>query len=61
MKPTIKIEYVDKKPGENHWSYPLNELDYIIEQIKDGTRTNEETFYYYDGRLYESYETANII
>ena len=61
MKPTITIECVDKEPSERTWSYPIEELDYIFEQIADGTRDNGETFYLYDGRLYESYETDEVI
>ena len=53
----IVIELITEKPSDNTWSYPLDELEYIFEQIKDGDRENGETFYYYNGRLYESYET----
>ena len=53
----IVIELTTEKPSGRTWSYPLNELEYILGQIKDGDRENGETFYYYNGRLYESYET----
>lgn len=53
----IVIELITEKPSDNTWSYPLDELEYIFEQIKDGDRENGETFYLYDGRLYENYET----
>lgn len=53
----IKIINTTEKPSENTWSYPLEEISYIFEQIEDGTRENRETFYLYEGRLYESYET----
>ncbi len=42
---------------ETHWSYPLDEIDYILEQIDGGDRGNGETFILYNGRLYETYET----
>ena len=53
----ITIEFVTEKPSNNTWSYPIDEFEYILEQINDGDRENGETFYYYNGRLYESYET----
>jgi hypothetical protein len=54
---TITIKLTTEKPSENAWSYPITELDYILNQIKEGDRENGEVFYFYDGRLYESYET----
>lgn len=54
---TITIKLTTEKPSENTWSYPITELDYILNQIKEGDRENGEVFYFYDGRLYESYET----
>ena len=58
-RPQIKIVAVDKLPTreDKTWCYPFEELDYILDQIKDGDRDNEETFYLYNGYLYESYET----
>lgn len=62
MKPRITIIKTDELPTREEltWSYPFEELDYIFEQIADGTRENNETFYLYDGRLYESYETDEM-
>jgi len=57
IKKGITIELATEKPSENTWSYPVEEITYIFEQIEDGTRVNGETFYLYNGRLYESYET----
>lgn len=47
----IKIEQTTQEPIEddNHWSYPISELDYLMEEKEDGA-----TFLLYDGRLYES-------
>lgn len=49
----IKIKLAKKQPteDENHWSYPLSELDYLLEKEEDGA-----TFLLYDGRLYETEE-----
>ena len=46
----IKIKLAKKQPieDENHWSYPVSELDYLLEKEEDGA-----TFSLYDGRLYE--------
>ena len=46
----IKIKQATEKPieDENHWSYPISELDYLVEEKGDGA-----TFLLYDGRLYE--------
>ena len=56
-KELVKIILATEKPSENTWSYPIEEISYIFEQIKDGTRESGEVFYLYNGRLYESYET----
>ena len=58
-EPNIRIVPTDKLPTreEKTWNYSLLELDHIFDQIKDGTRENNETFYLYKYRLYESYET----
>jgi len=56
-KPFIKITPATEKPNEKTWSYPVTEIDYILNQIKDGDRENGELFYLYNGRLYESSET----
>lgn len=55
---TISITKVDEQPDEDtFWSYPLEEIPYIMEQIKDGDRANGYEFHLYDGRLYETEET----
>ena len=54
---TIKIKEVEQKPNDNHWSYPIEEIPYIMEQIKDGDREDGYKFHLYDGRLYETEET----
>lgn len=56
-EPKINIKEATETPSENTWSYPLEEMQYIFDQIMDGTRENGETFLLYNGRLYESYET----
>ena len=50
-KPMIKIKQAIEKPVEddNHWSYPVSELDYLLEEKEDGV-----TFLLYDSRLYEA-------
>ena len=47
----IKIKQAIEKPVEddNHWSYPVSELDYLLEEKEDGV-----TFLLYDSRLYEA-------
>ena len=49
----IKIKQTTEKPVEDdsHWSYPVSELDYLLEEKEDGA-----TFLLYDSRLYESDE-----
>ena len=50
-KTMIKIKQAIEKPVEddNHWSYPVSELDYLLEEKEDGV-----TFLLYDSRLYEA-------
>lgn len=62
MKPQITVIPTDTLPTREEftWNYPVTELSYIFEQIKDGDRENNETFYLYKGRLYESYETDEM-
>ena len=51
----IVIEAVEERPDEQKfWSYPLSEIPYIIDQIKDNDRENGYKFHLYNGRLYES-------
>lgn len=59
MKPRITIIKTDELPTRESltWSYPIEELDYILEKVENGDYFNNETFYLYNGRLYESYET----
>ena len=49
----IKIGLAKEQPIEdvNHWSYPVSELDYLLEKEEDGA-----IFLLYDGRLYETEE-----
>lgn len=56
-EPNINIHEATTVPSENTWSYPLEEIQYIFDQIMDGTRENGETFVLYAGRLYEMEET----
>ena len=55
----IVIKTAIEQPDENKfWSYPLDEIPYLIEQIKDNDRENGCVFNLYDGRLYELEEVA---
>ena len=47
----IKIKQATEKPIEddNHWSYPVSELDYLMEEKGDGA-----VFLLYEDRLYET-------
>ena len=55
----LNIVKVDKLPSyieENnneYWDYPISELDYLLEQIKDGDRENNYKLLLYNNRLYE--------
>ena len=68
MKKTIEIEVIEQPyiiikevaeqpDDEQFWSYPIEELPYIMERIKDGDFENGMEFDLYDGRLYETEET----
>lgn len=59
-EPNINIKEATEVPSKNTWNYPLEEIQYIFDQIMDGTRENNETFLLYNGRLYESYETKTL-
>ena len=59
-EPQIIIKEATEIPSKETWSYPLEEMSYIFDQIMDGTRENGETFLLYNGRLYESYETETL-
>lgn len=57
-QPYIIIKEVTEQPDdEQFWSYPIEELPYIMERIKDGDFENGMEFDLYDGRLYETEET----
>lgn len=51
----IEIIYSNVKPmfDDEHWNYPVEELDHLFSQIEDGTRNDNAKFIYYGGRLYE--------
>lgn len=51
----IKIKQAIEKPvvDDNHWSYPVSELDYLMEEKDDSAM-----FLLHDGRLYETDEDA---
>lgn len=57
----ITIKKITEQPNEERfWSYPLEELPYIMEQIQNGDRENGCEFYLYNGRLYETEETEIV-
>lgn len=56
-KITIKITPINEQPSENTWSYPLEEIPYLIEQIEYEDRENGYEFLLYNDRLYETEET----
>ena len=60
LEPQIIIKEATEVPSKDTWSYPIEEMSYIFDQIMDGTRENGETFLLYNGRLYESYETETL-
>ena len=47
----IKVKLATTQPIEssNYWSYPVEELDHILENAEDG-----DVYLYYQGRLYEA-------
>lgn len=53
----IKIKTTTEQPTENSdlWSYPISELDYLLETRNDG-----ESFLLYKGRLYEEGNDAYL-
>lgn len=54
----IVIKMVAKEPDERKfWSYPVEEISYIFEQIEAGSRENGCEFYLFNNRLYEAEET----
>lgn len=60
MNEMIVIKKIAKEPNMYFWSYPLEEIPYILEQIENGDRENGCEFFLYDGRLYEAEETEVI-
>lgn len=57
----IIIKEITEQPNEQKfWSYPLEEIPYLMEQIRNGDRENEYEFHLYNGRLYETEETEII-
>ena len=50
----IIITKIFEEPKGNTWSYPLEELPYLLEQVEYEDRENGYEFYLYNGRLYES-------
>lgn len=47
----IKIKRATEQPIETYtyWSYPVEEIDHILENAEDG-----DTYLYFQGRLYEA-------
>lgn len=57
-KAYIAIKQATERPDEQKfWSFPLEEVSFLLEQIEDGDRENGEEFLLYEGRLYETKET----
>lgn len=50
---SIRIRKVDELPDHVDWSYPVNEIDHLLEQVEDGDRDDDEEFLLYENRLYE--------
>ena len=63
METQIIIKKVDKLPdyirenSDKYWNYPIEELDYLIEQIEDEIRDNNSTMLLFENRLYETSES----
>ncbi len=53
----VKIKLAKDQPieDENHWSYPISELDYLLEK-EDG----DKTYLLYNVRLYETDEDGDL-
>ena len=62
MNTQIKTIYVSELPeyirenSDKYWDYPLDELPYLHEQIKDGLRENNSIMLLFENRLYETNE-----
>lgn len=50
----IKIIHATEQPIESYtyWSYPAEELDYLLEKAEDDGE--DKTYLYFEGRLYEA-------
>ena len=51
------MKKAEEVPKQSQWSYPPEEISYLLEQIEEGDRENGCEFLYYQGRLYEKEET----
>ena len=49
----VRIIAVQELPLVYGWDYPVEEIDYLIEQIKDGSRANNCIVLLFNERLYE--------
>lgn len=49
-------EYI-RENSDEYWSYPIEELPYLHEQIKDGFRDNNSIMILFENRLYETNES----
>lgn len=49
----VRIIAVKELPLVYGCDYPVEEIDYLIEQIKDGSRENNCIMLLFEGRLYE--------
>ena len=42
-----------KENSADYWDYPIEEIDYLFEQIADGTREDNCKLLLFNNRLYE--------
>ena len=42
-----------KENSTDYWDYPIEEIDYLLEQVVDGTRENNSKLLLFNDRLYE--------
>lgn len=63
MNAQLIIKKVDELPdyirenSDKYWNYPIEELDYLIEQIEYEIRDNNSTMLLFENRLYETSES----
>lgn len=57
MNKIIIIDVTEQPDEQKYWSYPLEEIPYLMAEIKNGDRDNNYIFHLYEGRLYETEET----